>query len=316
MTTSVLIACPCHSVLTDRLESAGLRVVHRPDITYSEALEIVSEYEIMVISTSISIDRPLIDRAQQLRVLGRLGSGLDHIDQKVLAERDILLLSTPEANARAVAEHVVGMLISYTKNISRAEQEVHEGIWRREANRGQEIEHKKVGIIGYGNNGSLTAGLLRALGMQVKVYDPYVYEVAEGLEICQTLDALMEDIDFLTFHVPLDEETHHYLDHELIAKSSRPFVVINISRGEIVDTGALLEALDRGDIRAALLDVIENEKGEINNQTWQPNDDIQKQLRDHPQVYITPHIAGYSIEAKYKMSEIMAVKILEVIKNF
>ncbi len=316
MKTKALITCPCDDILIDNLREAQTDVRYSPDISQQELLEVVGDFEILVISTSIVINKVLIENANKLKIVGRLGSGLDHIDTEALAAAGIKLFSTPSANARSVAEHVAGMLLSYTKNITRAEIEVKEGKWYREANRGTEIENKNIGIIGYGHNGSTTAKLLLAMGMNVKVYDPYIQASDNRIQFCETLDELMLDIDFLSFHVQLNSETHHYLDKTLITKASRPFVVINISRGEVVDSQALLDALEAGDVRAALLDVIENEKAQVRDFKWTPKSSVQRSLQNNPDVWITPHIAGYSQEAKFKMSHQLSLMLVHEIEYF
>ncbi len=311
MTTNILITCPTRPVLIDKLSAAEVSIEHRADIDYDQLMDIIADYDIIVVSTSIDIDKALIDKATRLKIIGRLGSGLDHIDTVAARDQGILILSTPQANSRAVAEHVLGMILSHQHHICRAQHEVKQGLWRRTPNTGIEILDKKIGIIGYGNNGSLTAKLLSDVGMQVSVYDPYVeYLQVEGITFYTDIKSLLADIDFLSFHVPLTSETHHYFSAELTRHLTRPLTLINISRGEVVDTAHLLAMLESHTVTSALLDVIENERAAIHQGTWPATDPLEKQLRSHPRVLITPHIAGYSHESKEKMSSQLADKIL------
>ncbi len=308
----IIITCPSQEVLTQPWQNLKVHIDHEPHIDYEQLSQRIADYDAMVISTSVLIDKPLLQKAHKLKVIGRLGSGLDHIDLSYAASEGIKIISTPEANSRAVAEHVLAMMLSYHNNICKAQREVKSGNWLRNPNMGTQLHDKHIGIIGYGHNGSLTAQLLHAIGMQVKVYDPYVtYPQSSQIRFVDTMQELMTDIDFLSFHVPLTDETYHYFSRDIIKKATKPLVLINISRGEVVDTEALLEALDQEKILAALLDVIEDEKTQIENEVWVPKNEAQIKLREHPKALITPHIAGYSYEAKTAMNQILGRKMAD-----
>ncbi len=312
-----MISCPVQDVLTTSLERAGYSIDYDPEISYTELQSCIESYDILIISTSIPIDKDLLERAKSLKAIGRLGSGLDHIDLDYARQKGIEIISTPESNSRAVAEHVLSMLLSYNTHLCRAQREVKDGVWLRSPNTGTELLHKKIGIIGFGHNGSLTARLLSSIGMEVKVYDPYVdIQTTEKIQIAESLEELLSDIDYLSFHVPLSSETHYYFDKSLIDLTQRPFVLVNISRGEVVNTQDLIEGLEAEKIQAALLDVIEDEKKQIQNEVWIPKDEVQQELKSHPRVFISPHIAGYSFEAKYAMNKILADKLLKFLRGF
>ncbi len=310
MINKVLISCPCHEVLITLLEQHGLHCDYRPHISRTETLECLAQYSVLVVSTSIIVDAELLAAGPALHQLGRLGSGLETIDTQALEQRGIALCSSPEGNARAVAEFVLGRILEDSRNIARSMNETRQGIWCRNENRGDELEHKRIGIIGYGSNGSLTAKLCQAMGMEVLVYDKHKSLDLPDMQVMDSPQSLVESLDYLSFHVPYTPETRHYLDDDLLACAKKPFRVINISRGEIISTSALLRALDSGKIITALLDVIEEERQEIQEKEWRPSAEMYQKLQRHPAVKITPHIAGYSYQAVYKMSKILAEKIV------
>ncbi len=308
-----LITCPCHEILRTQLLEAGVHCDYRPDISKEEVLEIISEYALLVVSTGISVDKALIDRGSSLEQVGRLGSGLETIEQAYLKEKNIALSSSPEGNARAVAEFVLARIMEDSRHVARSMEEVKLGIWKRNENRGDELEAKRIGIIGYGANGSLTAELCRAIGMKVIVYDKYKNLNLADIEVAQSAEELIENIDYLSFHVPYTPETFHYFDDALLACAKSPFHIINISRGEVLSTATILHGLDSGMILSALLDVVENEKQDTQNKIWSPSREIDLKLRANPKVKITPHIAGYSYQAMFKMSEILGRQMVSIL---
>ncbi|HMJ48222.1 MAG TPA: NAD(P)-dependent oxidoreductase, partial [Ferruginibacter sp.] len=250
--------------------------------------------------------RQLIDKANSLKWIGRLGSGLELIDIDYAASRNILCVSTPEGNSNAVAEHAMGMLISLMKNISKSNAEVKNGVWIRDENRGIEISGKTVGIIGYGNTGMAFTKLLSSFDVTVLAYDKYKTDFGNQNVREANLDQLCRYCDIISFHVPLTNETRYMADEKFFNALARYPYIINTSRGEVIHTASLINALTTKKIAAAALDVLENEK--INHLSAAEQTEFNF-LNSQPNVLVTPHIAGYSNEAFVRMGRILIEKL-------
>ncbi len=261
MTKKVLIAAPVHEILTGRLEAWGYTCVHKLDITGAEALDMIAGFEGVITSTRLQIDKAFIDRATQLRWVGRMGSGMEVIDVPYATAKGIRCFSSPEGNANAVAEQALGMLLSLQHRIVAAHLELQQGIYLREENRGMELEGLTAGIIGYGNNGSAFARKLKAMDVRVLAYDKYRKDYAEpGITECAGLEQIFQQADIISFHLPLNGETDHYFDDRFLEKMENTFVLLNLSRGKVVSAATLLKGLQSGKIRAAALDVWEQSR--------------------------------------------------------
>lgn len=303
----VLIAAPVHDVLLHSLETAGYELVRAEKITQAIGNDLIKDCVGVVTSTRLQLDKALLDAAPDLKWIGRMGSGMEVIDVPYATSRGISCFSSPEGNSNAVGEHALGMLLSVTKKIAASFMEVKEGKWRREANRGIELEGKTVGIIGYGHTGQAFARKLAGFDVRILAYDKYA-PAANGLSVSNaSLDEVFQQADIISFHVPLQKDTYHYFDDEFIRKMVKPFILINTSRGDVVDTRALQSGLKAGKIVGAALDVMEQEPLEkMGNEIRSILSDIVQM----PGVLVTPHVAGYSYEALYKMSKILSDKIV------
>ncbi len=307
----IIITAKSHPVLIDTLQEKGYEVIYEPDITYDELSRIVEKATGLVVTTRIKIDRVILDKAVSLRWIGRLGSGLELIDLDYAASKNILCISSPEGNRNAVAEHALGLLLNLTNNISKSQAEVRNGQWIREENRGLELSGKTIGIVGYGNTGAAFTKLLLAFDVTVLAYDKYKYGFGNANIKEANLDQVCRYADVISFHLPLTEETKYMADENFFnALLQKPYI-INTSRGKVLKTSALIKALQEQQVKGAALDVLENEDISNLNEKEKQEFDF---LKNRPDVHITPHIAGYSAEAFYKMSEILLQKLGIMVK--
>jgi len=307
MNRKVLVAAPVHPLLIKGLQDLGYDCQYLPNITNDQALLKIEEYEGVITSTRLNIDKQFIDQAISLKWVGRMGSGMEIMDTTYADEKGIFYCSSPAGNAHAVAEQALGMLLSLQHKILQAHLEIKEHIWRREENRGIEIAGRTAGIIGMGHNGTAFARMLHSMGVQVLAYDKYKTGYQEpGIEECNSLRAIQERAEILSFHVPLTRETTHYFDREFLSQMKQPFVLLNLSRGPVVDMEVLEDGLHSGRIFAAALDVWETEPYAKMDPNMQQRFDRLMQL---PQFIGTPHIGGYTQNALVKMSQIVLDKI-------
>lgn len=302
----VLITAVVHPSLATGLAANGYEVEYLPAIQHHELLQKITDVEGIVVTTRVRIDRPVIDAARNLKWIGRLGSGMELIDAEYAVSKGIRCISTPEGNRNAVGEHALALLLALMNHVCRSYNEIREGKWLRNENRGVELRGKTVGIIGYGNTGSTFARLLRSFDVTVLACDKY----KDGFGYDHIREADVEHIcryaDVVSFHVPLTAETHHMANDAFFdALQQKPYF-ISTCRGGVTDTAALIRALENGKIAGAALDVLENEKIGSLNKVEQEQLDF---LAFHPRVILTPHIAGYTEEAFRLMAEVLLQKL-------
>lgn len=308
MSKKVLIAAPVHYILTDWLRGNGYECVVREKINQHEAIQLVKDCTGIITSTRLQIDKELIDLAPSLQWIGRMGSGMEVIDVEYAISKGIACYSSPEGNRNAVAEHALGMLLGLNHRIVKSNAEVKEGKWLREENRGVELDGKTVGIIGFGNTGAAFAKKLEGFDVRILGYDKYKTDIVPKYMVeCATLEPIYNEADIISFHVPLQEDTRHYFNEDFLARMKKPFILINTSRGQVVDPKALWEGLQSHKIAGACLDVWEEEPLEKMSVA---SGEIFKKVISQEYVIATPHIAGYTIEALYKMSKVLLDKIV------
>lgn len=303
---NVLLTGAAHPVLARSLQAAGYTVLDRPTITQAELLPLLPSCVGLVLTTRIQADRALLQQCTALQWIGRLGSGMELIDTKFAAEKGIACYSSPEGNRLAVAEHTLGLLLGLLHNIAVADRQVRAKQWLREENRGTELSGKTVGIIGYGNTGSELARLLAPFHVTVLAHDLYKTGFAKHYIQEASVAMIQERADIISLHVPLTSLTKEMVNESFFNQLQKAPLLLNTARGEIVSIAALLNALDKGLVSGAALDVLPNES--LSRFSDLENEQLAS-LAAKGNVLLTPHIAGYSHEAFERMAVVLLEKL-------
>ena len=283
--------------------------------SYDEVLQKINQYDGIIIRSRIPLDKNFLENAQNLKFIARVGAGMENIDLETAKNLGISLINSPEGNRDAVAEHVVAMLLILMNRLFIASEEVKNGIWKREENRGDELLGKTFGIIGYGNMGKATAKKLSGFGVEVIFYD-ILPNLEDEFAKQVSLEELQERADILSLHIPLDASTEYLVDENFISKMKKNFYLVNTARGKNVKTSALVDALKSGKVKAAALDVLEYEKSSFENLdistslSTRNKEDLQFLLESN-QVIVTPHIAGWTHQSKEKLAQFIVDKIVQ-----
>lgn len=308
MKAKVLITDSVHKVMIENFEANHFEVDYQPSISVSEVFKLINQYTMLVINSKIILDKAMIDKATNLKVVGRLGSGKEVIDLDYAKEKKILFHNSPEGNRDAVAEHAMGMLLSLMHLINQASAELREGKWLREKNRGTELKDKTVAILGYGNTGMEMAKRLKGFGVRVLAYDKYKVDFSDEFVIESSMQEIFESADIVSLHLPLTNETEYLVNKDWIKKFKKPFYLINTARGKMIRTSDIVEALQKGSIIAAAFDVLENE----NIASFTSDETMMfETLVAMNNVILTPHVAGWTFESKYKLASYLSEKMID-----
>ena len=311
----ILLLDSNHPLITEQLLAKGFVLEEDFTSSYDEVLQKINQYDGIIIRSRIPLDKNFLENAQNLKFIARVGAGMENIDLEVAKNLGISLINSPEGNRDAVAEHVVAMLLILMNRLFIASEEVKNGIWKREENRGDELLGKTFGIIGYGNMGKATAKRLSGFGVEVIFYD-ILPNLEDEFAKQVSLEELQERADILSLHIPLDASTEYLVDENFISKMKKNFYLVNTARGKNVKTSALVDALKSGKVKAAALDVLEYEKSSFENLdisaslSARNKEDLQFLLESN-QVIVTPHIAGWTHQSKEKLAQFIVDKIVQ-----
>ncbi len=304
----ILIADDFHPLLIEELQAAGLQFSYQPDINREDILTALKEGASgLVIRSKTPVDKELILAGKSLQFIGRGGSGMDNIDEEFASKMGIACFNAARANADAVGEHTVGMLLALMHNLARADMQVKKRLWLREENRGSEIGGKTVGIIGFGHTGSAVARKLSGFNMRILAYDKYKSGFGgNGVEETDLM-TIQQECDIITLHVPLTQETKFMINSEFLQNCVRKIVLLNLSRGKVVKTADVAVAIEKNHIAGFAADVLEcedfNRFGEDENKWFTV-------LQNHPACLLAPHIGGWTKESYLRISQVLASEIV------
>lgn len=314
MIMRVAILDTVHPVLKTRLIENGFEceehlLLSRTEIKQGKLKDIQG----IVLRSRIKMDEQLLEAMPQLKWIARSGSGLENINLQATKSRDIRVYNSPEGNSDAVGEHVLGMLLMIMHKLRSCDKSVHEKVWEREKHRGMELGNKTVGIIGYGVMGQALATKLRGIGCEIIAYDKYTSGFSDEYVSEVTEEAFFKRSQIVSVHLPLTDETNGLIDAAWLDRFSHPIIFVNSSRGSVVKTKDLLDALDGNQITSIGLDVLEFEGHSLEGLTSMGTTDAQKtmaRLLKSPHIYLSPHVAGWTTESYFKLSNFLADKIL------
>ena len=307
----VLFLDTVHPILAERLSAAGMSCVDATGQPPLDGIQAHPDADGLVLRSRIRVDVDLLDRLPGLRFICRSGAGLENIDLDATSARGIRVFNSPEGNRDAVGEHALGMLLSLLNQLREADQSVRRGEWDREGHRGVELAARTVGIVGFGHMGSAFAEKLTGLGCRILACDPYRNDAdgaLGGRVEAVDLATLQREADVVSLHCNLTPETRGMVDADWLSGFAKPIVLLNTARGPILDTAALLDALDDGRVIAAGLDVFDREATSF--ETVDDGDGTWSRLMAHPRTQVSPHVAGWTEESYVKLSSVLADKVL------
>ena len=303
---SVLICDQVNPILNEILEKNGLKVTYEPEITPEQIEEKIGNFEVVIVRSRTKITKDMIEKANKCKIIARVGVGLDNIDQTAAKEKEIRVINAVEGAMNAVAELVIGLMLSLAREIPRADREVRNGNWIKKELMGSELKGKYLGIVGLGNIGKRLGRLARALNMNLIGFDvlPIDEEFSKEVGLMKAdLDTLLASSDYVSLHVPLLDSTKHMINAEKMATMKNTARIINTSRGGVIDEKALADALKTGKLGGAALDVFEVEPATSN------------ELATLPNFISTPHMGAQTKEAQSLAANVIAEKIIQILRG-
>ncbi len=306
MNQSVLMCDQVAPILNEILQKNGLQITYEPEITPDQIKEKIANFDIVIVRSRTKITKEMIEKASKCKIIARVGVGLDNIDTEAAKAKGIRVINAVEGAMNAVAELVLGLMLSLAREIPRADREIRNGKWLKKELMGSELSGKYLGIVGLGNIGKRLARLARALNMNIIGFDvmPIADDFAREVGLIKAdIDTLLSSADYVSFHVPLTETTHHLVNAKRLSTMKKTAFIINTSRGEIIDEDALYDALQQGKLAGAALDVFEKEPAVGNKLTTLPN------------VVCTPHIGAQTKEAQTLAANVIGEKIIMILRG-
>ena len=303
---SVLICDEVDSVLNKILQDNGLKVSYEPKITPEQIKEKISNFNIVIVRSRTTITREMIEKADKCKIIARVGVGLDNVDQDAAKEKNIRVINAAEGAMNAVAELVLGFMLTLARQTARGDRAIRNGQWLKNELKGTELRGKYLGIIGLGNIGKRLGRLARGLNMNIIGYDvvPIDEEFAKEVGLMKAdLDTLLQSSDYISIHVPLLDSTYHLINAQKMSTMKKTAKIINTSRGGVVDEDALYEAIKNGNLGGAALDVFEKEPA------------IGNKLAELDSVILTPHIGAQTKEAQSLAANIIGEKIIQILRG-
>ena len=304
-----------HPILHETLINAGFQCDLFWDKTPEELITLLPNYEGAIIRSKFKFNKDILEKATKLKCIGRVGAGMENIDVNYAITKDIICVCAPEGNRDAVAEHALGMLLMLLNNLKRADNEVRTGIWKRAENRGYEIKDKTIGIIGYGNMGSEFAKRLQGFGCKILAHDTIKTNFGNQFVTESSLETIYDEADIISIHLPLTAETEYYVNDAFLNSFKKNIYVINTARGKCLNSDDLVKNLKSGKVLGACLDVLEYESTSFENIDITALPDSMQYILKSDQVILTPHIAGWTHESNYKMSKLIAEKMITVLNS-
>jgi len=303
---SVLICDEVDPILNKILVDNGLNVSYKPDITPEQIKETIGQYEIVIVRSRTKLTKELIEKADKCKIIARVGVGLDNVDQETAKLKNIRVINAVEGAMNAVAELVLGLMLSLARQTARGDREIRNGKWLKKELKGTELRGKYLGIIGLGNIGKRLGRLAHSLNMNIIGYDvvPIDEEFSKEVGLMKAdLNTLLQSSDYISIHVPLLDSTYHLLDAQKMSIMKKTAKIINTSRGGVVDEEALYDVINNGDLGGAALDVFEKEPA------------TGSKLAELDNVILTPHIGAQTKEAQSLAANVIAEKIIQILRG-
>jgi len=312
----LLIIDTVHPLLHETLVKNGFKLTEAYDWNKEKIIAEIKNYKGLIIRSRITIDKKIIDAATNLKFIARYGAGMENIDVAYAESKNIKCLHAAAGNKDAVAEHAIGMLLNLFNNINKADAEVRQYQWQREANRGEELAGKTVGIIGYGNMGSAFAKRLQGFEVKVLVHDKYKNNYITKSDWLEesSLEKIQNEAQVISLHIPLTQQTNGMINYQWLSAFKHPFYLINTARGKVLNTGDAMQLMQENKIKGMCLDVLEYEDTSFEHLNAAHQNETIKAIFASPKVILTPHIAGWSQQSNIKLAQVLANAIMVTCK--